>query len=95
MPEKTQPDEQPIELPVMYFNGFQIGMTNSDVSGILLLNGQPQTIANFSYTTAKTLHEALGKVISGLESATDQKIMTTREIEAGMNAAQNGERVDR
>lgn len=87
MPDENQLNEQQIELPVIYFNGFQIGVTNSDLSGILLLNGHPTMAVSMSYTTAKTLQAALAEVMEGLEASTGQRIMTTKEIEAGMERA--------
>jgi hypothetical protein len=72
---------QTIELPGMYFNGFQIGITNSDVSGVMLLNGQPQAVLNMSYTTAKSLATALNELIARLESATGRPIMITKEVD--------------
>ena len=92
MPEKAPVFDQVVELPSMYFNGFQLGVSNSDVSGVMLLNGQPQLVMNLSYTTAKTLQAALSEIIGELEKVTDRKIMTTKEIENGLSkkADENG-----
>lgn len=84
MAEEIIESEAPIELPSMYFNGFQVGLTNGDVSAITLLNGQPQFVLNMSYTTAKTLAVALTGLIDQLETVTGRPIMTTKEIDAGM-----------
>ena len=86
MSDKTTALEQVVELPSMYFNGFQLGVTNSDVSGIMLLNGQPQLVMNLSYTTAKTLQQALSSIISDLEDVTGHEIMMTKEIDAGLRS---------
>jgi len=78
-------DQTPIEVPGLYFNGFQIGLTNADVTGVLLLNGQPQTVVNMSYTTAKSLAVGLTNIVQQLENVTKRPIMTTKDVEAGMN----------
>lgn len=78
-------EQTPIEVSGLYFNGFQIALTNADISGILLLNGQPQVVVNMSYTTAKSLAEGLTDVVKQLEAVTKRPIMTTKDVEKGLN----------
>ena len=84
-PEKSNDTQQIIELQVLYFNGFQLTLSNSDVSGLLMLNGQPTAAMNMSFTTAKTLSIALNEMINTLEKVTGREIMTNKEIGQGIN----------
>lgn len=84
MPEDMVQFAQSLDLPQLYFNGFQIGLTNSDISLIMLCNGQPKSIASISFTTAKTLHIGLGEMITALEGATGRTIMTMQDIGEGL-----------
>ena len=78
----------------LYFNGFQLGLSNADVSTLLLLDGQPRLTLNMSYTTAKTLHTALSEMISTLEKVTDRKIMTISEVSQGLETLSSDEKDD-
>lgn len=84
MTEINADSEPPMELQGVYFNGFQLALTNGDVSGIMLLNGQPQVVLNMSYTVAKSLSVGLTELITKLEELTGRDIMTTKEVESGM-----------
>ncbi|MDX8356812.1 hypothetical protein [Sphingopyxis terrae] len=75
-----------VEVSGVYFNGFQIALTNADISGVLLLNGQPQVILNMSFTTAKSLSQALAHVVSELEQVTQRPIMVTKDVDTGIKA---------
>jgi len=86
MPDKAPPNEQAVELPSIYFNGFQLGLSNADVNGILMLNNQPAVGISMSYTTAKTMAEALTEIVAGLEKATGSKIMTTKQVAKGLES---------
>lgn len=93
MGDATEDGGQPIELQAMYFNGFQIALTNADISGVLMLNGQPQMVLNMSFTTAKSLHKALEQVIGELEQVTGRPIMVTKDVDEGLKtliAKKNG-----
>lgn len=72
---------QVIDVPGMYFNGFQIGLSNSDISLLIMCNGTPQANLNMSYTTAKSLKEFLQDTLKHLEAATEHELMTTEYIE--------------
>ena len=84
MSAKPEQNEQPIELPGVYFNGFQLGLSNADVNGILLLNNQPALGISMSYTTAKTLAKALNEMVETLEKVTKREIMTTQQVASGL-----------
>lgn len=84
MLEDTVQFSPPLDVPGAYFNGFQLGLSNSDVAMTLLSHGQPQSVATMSFTTAKTLYLALGQLIAALEKATGREIMTMDEIAKGL-----------
>lgn len=75
---------QLIEIQSIYFNGFQLGLANSDINTILLQDGQPALRLNMSYTTAKTLLVHLQDIMGKLEEVTDHKIMTTMQVNEGL-----------
>jgi len=68
------------ELPKTYANGFQVVMSNSDVSLLLIQNNVPVAVVNMSYTVAKTLSKKVGELIEKLETRSGQPIMTTDDI---------------
>lgn len=80
MPEDMAQLAQQPDLPVLYFNGFQIALTNSDVSLVMMYGGAPKLLASMSFTTAKTLHLSLGEVVEALERATDHDIMSMKHV---------------
>ena len=77
-------DDNGIAIPAFYFNGFQMNLSNADVGTVLMLNNQPQASFNMSYTTAKTLAEALHEIVAALEKVTGQDIMTTKQVAQGL-----------
>ena len=68
----------------VYFNGFSLGVSNSDMNALLTLNGQTICHLNMSFTTAKTLHRLIGELVEKFEGATEHEIMTTEEVEEGL-----------
>jgi hypothetical protein len=67
-------------IPKIYANGFAVGLTNADVAIVLQLSGQPVAILNISFTLAKTLAQKVGGVVSALEEAINQNLVTTDEM---------------
>ena len=76
--------------PKFYFNGFQLGLSNADITGTLLLDNVPVCGINMSYTTAKTLQASLSSMIETLERVTERKIMTINEVAIGMEKLGSG-----
>ena len=83
MPESVEP-LQLRHVPAIYFNGFELALSNSDVVATLSLSNGPAANVYMSYTTAKSLAEALTGLVSQLERVTDRSIMTSNEVAAGM-----------
>jgi predicted KAP-like P-loop ATPase len=65
----------------IYFNGFTNTIGVGDVLVVLQKNGKPVAVLNCSYTVAKTLAIKLGQGISFLEDKTNQKMLTTDQVE--------------
>lgn len=80
----TPDKSEPITVQNVYFNGFQLGLSNADISGMLLLNNVPTMSVSMSYTTAKTLSAALVEMIGALEKVTGREIMTTQQVGEGL-----------
>ena len=70
------------DVPVLYANGFSVGLTNADVIIVLTLNGRPAEVLNLSYTLAKTLHLKLANVVDDFEKAARRDLLTTDDVDA-------------
>ena len=77
-------EERGNAVPTFYFNGFQLGLSNADINGVLMLNNRPHAAISMSYTTAKTLAEALTEMVGTLEQVTGRAIMTTKQVAEGL-----------
>ncbi|HEV7348222.1 hypothetical protein [Telluribacter sp.] len=64
----------------LYINGFINGHSQADMYILLMQNGAPHSVLNMSFTTAKSLHESLGALISGFEAKTNHTIMVMQDI---------------
>jgi len=80
--------QAPQGISAIYFNGFAAGMSMGDIAIPISLNGVHFATLNVSYSMAKTLAESLTEMISNLEKATGNHIMTAREIEAATSKSQ-------
>lgn len=67
-------------IPHLYFNGFANAQGNSDITVLLQLNLVPVGTLSLSYTMAKTLSQKLGEIVSELEKASGNTIMTTDDV---------------
>jgi hypothetical protein len=72
------------QTPSIYFNGFSLQLSNSDVSAVLIEDGRPLAKLNLSFTTAKTLLSSLGELIEKLETVTNHNVMVAGEVEEGL-----------
>ena len=68
----------------MYVNGFELSLSNSDIILTLMLAGVPTHVTHLSFTTAKTLSDALKETVGQLEAATKRPIMKMDEISKGL-----------
>jgi threonine aldolase len=77
---------QALVLPQIYFNGFELATSLSDMGLYLLVDGQPSARVNFSFTMAKTLAQNLSKAVLEFEKQTNHNLMTMDEIFSAMQA---------
>ena len=80
-PEQQKSSQQP-QIGFVYFNGFELGTTLSDVGVVLMIDGQPQVKLSASFTTAKTLAQQLNRAIEAFEKSTNNTLLTMSDIEA-------------
>lgn len=73
------------DIPKIYANGFITGLSQSDITLLFQLNGQPTCIANLSYTTAKTLCVKLNEVINDLEKKAGREIMVMEYVKDALS----------
>lgn len=71
-------------LPQLYANGFGIAQTASDVSVVLITNGNPTGVLSMSYITAKSLLADLGRAVSTFETAVKSPVKTSAEIDVDL-----------
>ncbi len=76
-----------IAIQNLYFNGFELQSSLSDVGAFLFLDGRPVVRLSMSFTTAKTLAENLGRAIKVFEDATSHTIMTVEDVKSGFEKA--------
>ncbi len=79
-PPKTPPTpstglrlQSPPQVPFLYFNGFEISTSLSDMGLLLFLDGQVIGKANMSFTMAKTLAANLTNAVEEFQKQTDHK----------------------
>ncbi len=63
-----------------YANGFQVGITSSDTSLVLMLDGSPMITVHLSFTSAKTLANKINGLMAQFEEKVSQKIMTIDDV---------------
>ena len=69
------------DIPVVYTNGFSIGLTNADVVLVWARSNRPIQTVHMSYRLAKTLHLKLAAVVKEFEKAVDKKLLTTDDVD--------------
>ncbi len=74
-------EEDPVaSIQQIYFNGFEVALSLSDVNIMLKTNGVTHSQLFLSFNTAKTLMKVLDQHIRVLEEKTKQEIMTMDKI---------------
>jgi len=69
-----------LESRAIYFNGFSVAIAVGDVAIPIYRNGNHFATLNVSYSIAKSLAESLTTLITQLEKATGNHIMTVEEV---------------
>ena len=67
-------------VPRVYLNGFLLGQSFSDITVVGQTNGNPSTVLNMSFTTAKSLAIELDKIIKKFEETTGHTLLTMEDI---------------
>ena len=70
--------------PDIYCNGVEVGLTLSDMSVNILMDGQRQCRLHMSFTTAKTFAEHLSEAVAQFEQLADHSIMTMSDVEKAL-----------
>lgn len=78
-----------IQIPSIYTNGVNIGITPSDIVFTLTINGQPFQNLNMSLITAKTLMANLDRAINDFETKTKSKVPTMKEVQELLKPTKN------
>lgn len=86
MAEASETAIPPPPIPSVYFNGFEVNNSLSDMILLLLLNGVPVVRLNLSFTTAKTLAKYLQDTVANFEKNTKHKIMTMDDVNKRLEA---------
>jgi hypothetical protein len=66
----------------IYFNGYTVASSASDVAFVLMHNNQPVAALTTSFTVAKSLIDSLAGVVKFYEDRTGQHVLTQDEIAA-------------
>jgi hypothetical protein len=64
MPEEQQKPHQNMSIPSVYFNGFGISISPTDINVVCLLNGQPIGSLNMAHITAKNLAKTINEILT-------------------------------
>ena len=67
----------------IYFNGFEVGFSNSDAHIDILLNSEKIAVLNMSFGTLKTLSEISTKLVNDIENRTS-KVLSISEFKKQM-----------
>jgi hypothetical protein len=79
-PHLAPPFQIGLSVPLIYFNGFNAVLTNSEISAFLLHDNQPSIKVAMPLHVAKTLALVLNDLIGKYEQATSTKVPTIEEL---------------
>lgn len=77
------------DVPTLYFNGFELSGSLSDLRCVLMHDGKPTVVLSCSFTTGKTVAENFGATISGIEKASGNTIMNMEDLRQAFEKATN------
>ena len=89
LPTPAKTEEKNPELPIIYFNGFEVVISLSDICVRLVTNGHPHNRLLMSFTTAKTLMAHLKRAVDVFEKRASHTILTMEDIDKALK--QNGD----
>lgn len=76
--EVQAPEGQPVAF--LYFNGFDLSTSLSDMGLMLMVDGRPQVRLAMSFTTAKTLAQNLMEAVQAFERLTEHELMNMDDV---------------
>jgi hypothetical protein len=82
-----QPTTQSAPIDFIYFNGFNLSASLSDMGLLLMVDGQPQVRLSLSFTTAKTLAQELTRAVDFFEKATGTNLLTMTDVQTAYQKA--------
>jgi hypothetical protein len=80
MAEPSPQTEATPRVHSLYFNGFEVNNSLSDMNMLLMLDGVPLVRLNLSFTTAKTLGSYLSDTVANFEKNTEHTIMSMDDV---------------
>lgn len=80
-------DNSPVVLPRLYFNGFEVGLSLSDLYITLMTNGNQHSQLLMSFSTAKTLLAHLKVAVDQFERKTNQPILAMEDVKQALEQA--------
>ena len=83
-------EEKMPALPGIYFNGFEVGISLSDIYVTLGTNGHHHSRLLMSFTTAKTLMAHLKQTVEAFEKRTKHTIMTMGDVNKALELHGDG-----
>jgi hypothetical protein len=69
-----------VSIPLFYFNGFQISLSGTEISGNLIQDNVPAARIVMPLPVARSFAKALDQAVSQYESVTSTKVPTVEEL---------------
>jgi hypothetical protein len=69
-----------VSIPLFYFNGFQIGLSATEISASLIQDNLPAARIVMPFPVARSFAKALGDAVSQYETATSTKVPHVEEL---------------
>ena len=71
----------PLNIPHIYVNNFQVGLSLSDLMITMIVNGELLQNVNMSLITAKSLAKTIQTAIEDYEKKTNTQVLLLKEVE--------------
>ena len=84
-------ESREVQIGFVYFNGFELTSSLSDMGAMFMIDGQPQVRVAMSFTTAKTLAASLMTAVQAFEGATGTTLLVMDDVRAAYQKAQDAE----
>ena len=71
-----------VQIPLFYFNGFQIGLSGTEISATVVQDNVPTARIVMPLPVARSLAKALDQLVGQYESVTSTKVPTIEDLQA-------------